>query len=124
MHSTTQCHALVLGMTGTTYIRQQQKYIGREKYEINKNKNKNRKQKQNKKTNKTKIKIKTKNETNKTKGKSIVQQFVECGVLRILFVYFSSYGGWGKMKVKLTTLPRGFIHVVCRFHSIAFAIQR
>ena len=41
MHSTeTQCHALVLGTTGTTYIRQQQKYIGREKYEINKNKNK------------------------------------------------------------------------------------
>ena len=28
MHSTTQCHALVLGTTGTTYIRQQQKYIG------------------------------------------------------------------------------------------------
>ena len=42
MHSTTQCHALVLGTTGTTYIRQQQKYIGREKYEINKNKNKNK----------------------------------------------------------------------------------
>ena len=49
MHSTTQCHALVLGTTGTTYIRQQQKYIGREKYEINKNKKKNKKQKQNKK---------------------------------------------------------------------------
>ena len=42
MHSTTQCHALVLGTTGTTYIRQQQKYIGREKYEIHKNKNKNK----------------------------------------------------------------------------------
>ena len=70
MHSTTQCHALVLGTTGTTYIRQQQKYIGREKYEINKNKNKNKKQKQNKKTNKNKDKNKTKNETNKMKGKS------------------------------------------------------
>ena len=65
MHSTTQCHALVLGTTGTTYIRQQQKYIGREKYEINKNKNKNKKQKQNKKTNKNKDKNKTKNETNR-----------------------------------------------------------
>ena len=30
MHSTTQCHALVLGTTGTTYIRQQHKYVGRE----------------------------------------------------------------------------------------------
>ena len=63
MHSTTQCHALVLGTTGTTYIRPQQKNIGREKYETNKNKNK--KQKQNKKTNKNKDKNKTKNETNK-----------------------------------------------------------
>ena len=70
MHSTTQCHALVLGTTGTTYIRQQQKYIGREKYEKNENKNKNKKQKQNKKTNKNKDENKTKNETTKTKGKS------------------------------------------------------
>ena len=26
-----------------------------------------------------------------------------------------------KIKLKLTTLPRIFIHVVCRFNSIAFA---
>ena len=30
----------------------------------------------------------------------------------------------GKKKLKLTPLPRIFIHVVCRFNSIAFAIQR
>ena len=70
MHSTTQSHALVLGTTGTTYIRQQQKYIGREKYEINKNKNKKQKQNDDKKTNKNKDKNETKNETNKMKGKS------------------------------------------------------
>ena len=29
----------------------------------------------------------------------------------------------GQNKLKLTTLPRIFIHVVCRFNSIAFAIQ-
>ena len=28
-----------------------------------------------------------------------------------------------KINVKLTTLPRIFIHAVCRFNSIAFAIQ-
>ena len=40
------------------------------------------------------------------------------------FVRFLSSGGWGKIKLKLTTLPRIFIRVVCRFNSIAFAIQR
>ena len=40
------------------------------------------------------------------------------------YVLFLSSGGWAKIKLKLTTLPRIFIHVVCRFNSIAFAIQR
>ena len=40
------------------------------------------------------------------------------------FFFFSFSGGWGKIKLKLTTLPRIFIHVVCRFSSIAFATQR
>ena len=32
-------------------------------------------------------------------------------------------GEWGKMKhTKLTTLPNIFIHAVCQFYSIAFAI--
>ena len=31
------------------------------------------------------------------------------------FVFLSS-GGWGKIKLKLTTLPRIFIRVVCRFN--------
>ena len=35
-----------------------------------------------------------------------------------------SSGGWGKIKLKLTTLSRIFTHVVCRFNSVAFAIQR
>ena len=42
----------------------------------------------------------------------------------ILFFLFLSFGGWGKMKLKLTTLPRIFIRVVCRFNSDAFAAQR
>ena len=29
--------------------------------------------------------------------------------------FFSSSGGRGKIQLKLTTLPRIFIHVVCRF---------
>ena len=41
-----------------------------------------------------------------------------------LFLFLSS-GGWGKKrkKLKLTTLPRTFIHVACRINSISFAIQ-
>ena len=46
------------------------------------------------------------------------------GVVRVLLFFFLSAGGWGKIKPKLTTLPRIFIHVVCRFNSIAIAIQR
>ena len=38
------------------------------------------------------------------------------------FCYSSS--GWGKIKRKRTTLPRIFMHVVCHFHSFAFAIHR
>ena len=37
--------------------------------------------------------------------------------------YFSSSGGWGKIKLKLTTLACIFVQVVRRFNSIAFAIQ-
>lgn len=33
-------------------------------------------------------------------------------------------GGRGKIKLKLTTFPRHFIRAVCRFNSIAFAMQR
>ena len=44
-------------------------------------------------------------------------------LVRILFFFFSS-GGWGKIKLKLTTLPRTFIRVVYRFNSVAFATQR
>ena len=40
------------------------------------------------------------------------------------FFCFSSSGGWGKLKLKLTTLPRIFIRVVCGFNSVAFATQR
>ena len=40
------------------------------------------------------------------------------------FVLFLSSGGLGKIKRKLTTLPRIFIRVVCRFNSVAFATQR
>ena len=43
----------------------------------------------------------------------------------LTFFFFSlSSGGWGKIKLKLTTLPRIFIRVVCRFNSVAFAAQR
>ena len=36
-----------------------------------------------------------------------------------------TYGGWGKKKLKLTTLPIIlFIHVVCQLNSIVLAIQR
>ena len=41
---------------------------------------------------------------------------------RVFFFFLS--GGWDKIKVKLTTLPRTFIHIVCQFNSFAFAIQR
>ena len=37
-------------------------------------------------------------------------------------VFFSPPADGGKKKVD-TTLPRIFIHVVCQFNSIAFAIQ-
>ena len=36
-----------------------------------------------------------------------------------IFFFFLSSGGWGKIKLKLTTLPRIFIRVVCRFNSVA-----
>ena len=32
-----------------------------------------------------------------------------------LFFFFLSSGGWVKIKLQLTTLPRTFIRVVCRF---------
>ena len=32
------------------------------------------------------------------------------------YYYYLSSGGWGKITVKLTTLQRIFIHVVCRFN--------
>ena len=42
-----------------------------------------------------------------------------------LLLLLSSSGGWGrKIKLKLNTLPRIFIRVVCRFNSVAFATQR
>ena len=37
------------------------------------------------------------------------------------YYYFLSSGGWGKIKLYLTTLPRIFIRVVCR--SVAFAAK-
>ena len=39
--------------------------------------------------------------------------------IRCLFFFLFS-GGWGKIKLQLTTLPRIFIRVVCRFNSVAF----
>ena len=39
------------------------------------------------------------------------------------FYFFLSSGGWGKIKLKLTTLSRIFVRVVCRFISVAFAAQ-
>ena len=47
--------------------------------------------------------------------------FLQCASC---LVFFSSSGGWGNIKLKLTTLPRIFIRVVCRFNSVAFATQR
>ena len=44
-------------------------------------------------------------------------------LVRLLFIFyyffFLSSGGWGKVKLQLTTLPRIFIRVVCRFNSVA-----
>ena len=40
------------------------------------------------------------------------------------FFFLIPSGGWGKIKPKLTTLPRIFIRVVCRFNSVAFETQR
>ena len=37
-----------------------------------------------------------------------------------LFFFYSSSGGWGKIKLELTTLPRIFIRVVYRFNSVAY----
>lgn len=37
---------------------------------------------------------------------------------------FSSSGGWGNVKLKLTTLPRIGRRLVCEFNSIAFAVPR
>ena len=53
--------------------------------------------------------------------------FVLSPLFIYLFIYlfsFSSFGEWGKIKLELTTLPRIFIRVVCRFNSVAFAAQR
>ena len=44
--------------------------------------------------------------------------------VRTIYIYILSSGGWGKIKLKLTTLPRIFIRVVCRFNSVASATQR
>ena len=49
--------------------------------------------------------------------------FSEASHLRCFFLIILFSGGWGKLKLKLTTLPRIFIHVMCRFNSIAFAIK-
>ena len=48
---------------------------------------------------------------------SVVRLPQRGGVFLSSFFLFS--GGWGKIKLKLTTLPRIVIHVVCRFNSIA-----
>ena len=34
------------------------------------------------------------------------------------FFFFLSSGGWGKIKLELTTLPRIFIRVVCRVSAL------
>ena len=39
-------------------------------------------------------------------------------------MFSSSSGGWGTIKLKLTTLPRNFIHVMCRFNSFFFYATR
>ena len=45
--------------------------------------------------------------------------------MTFFFFFFLSSGGWEKIKLyELTTLPRIFIRVVCRFNSVAFAAQR
>ena len=36
--------------------------------------------------------------------------------------FFLPSSGWGKIKLKLTTLPRIFIRVVCRFNSVAYHV--
>ena len=53
----------------------------------------------------------TGNYVNSLKLSSIFKTFV-------LFFFLSS-GGWGKIKLKLTTLPRIFIRVVYRFNSVS-----
>ena len=42
----------------------------------------------------------------------------------LAFLIYISSDEWGKIKHKLPTLPRIVVHVVCRFNSIAFSIQR
>ena len=39
-------------------------------------------------------------------------------------LFFLSYGGWGKIKLRVTKLPRIFIRVVSRLNSVVFATQR
>ena len=41
----------------------------------------------------------------------------------LFFFLFSSFGGWGKIKLKLTTLPRIFTRVVYRIYHYAYARQ-
>ena len=42
-----------------------------------------------------------------------------------LFVFSLSFGGWGdKIKLKLTPLPRIFMHAVRQFSSMVFVFQR
>ena len=43
----------------------------------------------------------------------------EAAFFHSFFVFLSS-GGWGKKRLKLTTLPRIFIRVACRFNSTLF----
>ena len=38
------------------------------------------------------------------------------------FFFFKSSDEWGKIKLEIATLPFIFIHVVCRFNSISFAM--
>ena len=66
-----------------------------------------------------------KDEINLAKFYCVRSSLRGCSKLETFFLRFLSLssGQWGKIKLKLTTLTRIFIHVVCRFNSIAFATQ-